>query len=186
MLVEIKKNSPGIILEIAYATSGVLNFTKTPVYKNPFCFLHKTAAEKIHAIAARAQNLGFFLKIFDAFRPTEAQWKLWEFCPNPTFVADPKRGSAHSRGIAVDLTLVDGQTYDELEMGTPFDDFTELSFHGNSDISPVAQKNRLLLLGLMTEGGFDFYAKEWWHYQLFEAQSYPLLSDKDAPHAMMS
>lgn len=185
MLVEIKKNSPGIILEIAYATSGILNFAGVPIYKNPFCFLHEKAAEKIYAIAERAQILGFSLKIFDAFRPTEAQWKLWEICPNPIFVADPSRGSAHSRGIAVDLTLVDAKTHEELDMGTPFDAFTEKSFHGNADISPLAQKNRLLFLGLMTEGGFDFYAKEWWHYQLFDAKSYPLLSDKDAPKSMM-
>jgi len=186
MLVEIKKDSPGIILEIAYATSGPLNFTKKPVYKKSLCFLHEEAAQKIYTIAERARELGFSLKIFDAFRPTEAQWKLWEFCPDPTFVADPKRGSAHSRGIAVDLTLVDVHTQKELDMGTPFDDFTELSFHKNREISPLAQKNRLLLLGLMTEGGFDFYEKEWWHYQLFDAQKYSLLSDQEAPQSIMS
>lgn len=185
MLVEIKKNSPGIILEIAYATSGILNFTRTAIYKNPFCFLHETAAQKIYAIAERAQSLGFSLKIFDAFRPTEAQWKLWEACPNPTFVADPNKGSFHSRGVAIDLTLTDSKTQKDLDMGTSFDDFTERSYHGNSEISLDSQKNRLLLLGLMTEGGFDFYSKEWWHYQLFDAKNYPLLSDKEAPKSML-
>ena len=184
MLVEIEAYDLGIQLEIAYATAN--NFLKKPVYKHPFCFLHKSAAEKILYIAKRAQNLGIHLKIFDAFRPTEAQLKLWEICPDPTFVADPKKGSAHSRGIAVDLTLVDSHTNQPLNMGTPFDDFTEDSFHNSTNISAEAQKNRFLLLGLMTEGGFDFYKNEWWHYQLFDAPSYPLLSDKNAPRSMMT
>lgn len=186
MLVEIKKDVPNIFFEIAYATTGPLNFTKTAIYKNPFCFLHEKAAEKLYLVADHAEKLGLGLKIFDAFRPQEAQWKLWETCPNPTFVADPKRGSAHSRGIAVDITLVDLKTREELEMGTPFDNFTEQAFHRDFTVSSLAQRNRLLLLGLMTEAGWDFYSKEWWHYQLFDAPSYPLLSDKDAPKSMMN
>lgn len=184
MLVEIHSGECGIQLEIAYAT--INNFTGKIVYKHPLCFLHKSAAEKLLYIASRAQKLGLNLKVFDAFRPTEAQLKLWEICPDPTFVADPRKGSAHSRGIAVDLTLIDSTTNQPLDMGTPFDDFTEESFHKSTNISQDAQKNRLLLLGLMTEGGFDFYANEWWHYQLFDAPSYPLLSDKEAPRSMMT
>lgn len=184
MLMEIESGKHGIQLEIAYATSN--NFLKKPVYKHPLCFLHENAEKKLLYIAKRAQNIGLHLKIFDAFRPTEAQLKLWEICPDPTFVADPRKGSAHSRGIAVDLTLVDSVTNQPLDMGTPFDDFTEESFHKSTNISKDAQKNRFLLLGLMTEGGFDFYPNEWWHYHLFDAPSYPLLSDKDAPRSMMT
>jgi zinc D-Ala-D-Ala dipeptidase len=131
-----------------------------------------------------ARPLGLRLKIFDAFRPSEAQWLLWKACPDPAFLADPKRGSPHSRGVAIDLTLLDdaGQ---ELDMGTPFDAFTPLSNHASTAVSPAAQKNRFLLLGLMSAAGWDFYGDEWWHYQLFDPRRYPLLSDADAPSPMM-
>ena len=113
--------------------------------------------------------------IYDAFRPTEAQWILWEHSPNPDFLANPQTGSPHSRGVAVDLTLLD-QNGKELEMGTKFDDFCTQSHHGNLEISPLAQRNRYILMGIMTTAGWDFYQNEWWHYQLFKSKNYPLLS----------
>ncbi|MGY9015009.1 MAG: M15 family metallopeptidase, partial [Rhodospirillales bacterium] len=73
----------------------------------------------------------------------------------------------------------------ELEMGTGFDAFTPLSHHGNQEISVVAQKNRLLLMGLMTTAGWDFYRNEWWHYQMFNSRKYPVLSDSILPNGMM-
>src|SRR5579875_2103738 len=136
-------------------------------------------------IISPARRLGLLLKIFDAFRPSEAQWRLWAARPDPEFLADPRRGSPHSRGVAVDLTLVaaDGTP---LDMGTPFDAFTPLSHHGAPQLPVAAQQNRLLLLGLMSAAGWDFYAREWWHYQLFEPRRYPLLSDSVLPVPMMA
>jgi D-alanyl-D-alanine dipeptidase len=137
-----------------------------------------------------AAKLGYRLKIFDGFRPTEAAWALWNHTPDPNFLADPRKGSPHSRGAAVDLTLIEGPGLDdkarELDMGTAFDAFTPLSFHGNTDISVTAQRNRLILLGLMTAAGWDFYRNEWWHYQLFQPKRFPLLSDAEAGTAMMA
>jgi len=101
------------------------------------------------------------------------------------FLSDPRKGSPHSRGVAVDLTLVDGSGR-ELDMGTGFDAFTPLSHHAvTNGIGVEAQKNRLVLLGIMTSAGWDFYKNEWWHYQLFNARGYPLLSDRDLPRPMM-
>ena len=116
--------------------------------------------------------------------PVEAQWALWNARPDPEFLADPRRGSPHSRGVAVDLTLLDGGGR-ELDMGTAFDAFTPLSHHGRTDVSAEAQRNRLLLMGLMTAAGWDFYRNEWWHYQLFDARRYPLICDADLPRPMM-
>jgi D-alanyl-D-alanine dipeptidase len=99
-------------------------------------------------------------------------------------LADPQQGSPHSRGVAVDLTLVDGAGR-EAEMGTEFDAFTALSHHGSTAVSAEAQRNRALLLGLMTAAGWDFYRNEWWHYQMFDARRYPLLGDSVLPLAMM-
>ena len=71
-------------------------------------------------------------------------------------------------------------------MGTEFDAFTPLSHHANTDIAPDAQRNRFTLLGLMSAAGWDFYSKEWWHYQLFDARArYPLLSDSVLTPPMM-
>jgi D-alanyl-D-alanine dipeptidase len=181
-LVEIGPASHGVLLDIAYATDG--NFTGQPIYVRPGCYLHRDAAERLERAVALSGGLGLSLKIFDAFRPSEAQWRLWEARPDPEFLADPRRGSPHSRGVAVDLTLVDAEGR-ALDMGTPFDAFTPLSHHGTTEVPVTAQKNRLLLLGLMSAAGWDFYAREWWHYQLFAPRRYPLLSDSVLPIPMM-
>lgn len=166
---------------LAYATEA--NLTGQPVYRNAECWLHREAADRLGAAIALARPLGLRLRIFDALRPVEAQWALWNARPDPEFLADPRRGSPHSRGVAVDLTLLDGER--ELDMGTAFDAFTPLSHHSRTDISTEAQRNRLLLMGLMTSAGWDFYRNEWWHYQLFDQRRYPLVSDADLPRPMM-
>jgi D-alanyl-D-alanine dipeptidase len=104
--------------------------------------------------------------------------------PDEQYVANPAKGSNHSRGVAVDLTLVDSEGR-ELDMGTPFDDFTVQSHHGNQDISLKAQQNRFLLLGIMSAAGWDFYQCEWWHYQLFDPKRFVLLSDESLDDSMM-
>jgi D-alanyl-D-alanine dipeptidase len=162
-------------IALAYATAD--NFTGKPVYRaGAGCFLNAEAALALRRAVELARPLGLRLKLLDAFRPSEAQWVLWNHTPDPHFLADPRRGSPHSRGAAIDLTLVDGDGA-ELDMGTPFDAFTPLSHHGAQGIGAPAQRNRLLLMGLMTSAGWDFYRNEWWHYQLFGATRFPLLSD---------
>src|SRR6185312_1830537 len=165
-------------VSLAYATDA--NLTGKPVYRNAECWLQAEAAEKLQAAIALARPLGLRLRIFDALRPVEAQWALWNVNPDPEFLADPRRGSPHSRGAAVDLTLI-GRDGRDLEMGTGFDAFTPLSHHGRTDVSPEAQRNRLTLMGLMTTAGWDFYRNEWWHYQLFDARRHPLVCDADLP-----
>lgn len=181
-LLEIAPPGFPVTLDIAYATER--NITGKAVYRRPACYLHPDAAEKLERAITLARPLGFTLKIFDAYRPTEAQWTLWNAKPDPEFLADPRRGSPHSRGVAIDLTLLAANGA-ELDMGTPFDAFTPLSHHGRTDISEDAQRNRLLLLGLMTAAGWDFYRNEWWHYQLFDARRYPLFDDGQGAPPMM-
>lgn len=181
-LVEITQESHDVLIDIVYATEH--NFTGKPVYSAAKCYLHPEADEKLRLAIKLAEAIGYKLKIFDAFRPSEAQWKLWEHTPDPDFLADPNRGSPHSRGVAIDLTLCTAGGM-ELDMGTPFDAFTPQSHHGNMDISAEAQRNRHLLMGIMTTAGWDFYRNEWWHYQLFNSRSYELLSDELAETNMM-
>jgi D-alanyl-D-alanine dipeptidase len=181
-LIDISPPAFDVVHEIAYATPN--NFTEKPVYAKPHCYLHIDAANCLQQAISLAKGLGLRLKIFDAYRPPEAQFKLWEHTPDPDFLAHPERGSPHSRGVAVDLTLIDANGI-ELDMGTAFDAFTPLSHHRNLEVSSQAQQNRLMLLGIMTLAGFDFYSNEWWHYQLFNSRNYDLIPDgTDAP-AMM-
>ncbi|HYB09371.1 MAG TPA: D-alanyl-D-alanine dipeptidase [Alphaproteobacteria bacterium] len=182
VLVEITPASHSLTLELVYATAQ--NFTGAPIYRRAACYLNPEAAQRLGRAAELAAALSYRFKIFDAYRPTEAQWRMWSHRPDPQFLADPRRGSPHSRGAALDLTLVDARG-DELEMGTSFDAFTPRSHHGDTLVSRDAQRNRHLLLGIMSAAGWDFYKNEWWHYQLFDARRYPLISDRALQQSMM-
>lgn len=173
-----------LAIDLALAYGGADNFTGRPVYARPSAWLHPHSLAPLARAAALAAAQGLRFRVFDAFRPQEAQWVLWTHTPDPEFLADPRRGSAHSRGVAIDLTLMDGNGND-LPMGTAYDAFTPRSHHGNTEISTEAQRNRHLLLGIMSAAGWDFYRSEWWHYQLFGAETYPLLSDSVLPQSMM-
>jgi len=181
-VININQPNFDVEMDIAYATAN--NFTGAPVYGRAGAYLHPDAAAALAEAIRLAAALDLRFRIFDALRPTEAQWALWAHTPDPDFLADPRRGSPHSRGVAVDLTLIDAAGKD-LDMGTGFDAFTPLSHHGNPDISSDAQRNRHLLMGIMTTAGWDFYRNEWWHYQLFNARDYDLIGDADLPEPMM-
>ena len=182
LLVEIAPPAFDVEHNLIYATDA--NFTGAPVYRRAACYLHVDAADALNKAIALAAPLGLRLRIYDAYRPSEAQWALWNHTPEPGFLVHPSRGSPHSRGVAVDLDLVDAAGR-ELEMGTPVDENSPLAWHGSSAIPEAAQRNRLVLLGLMTAAGWDFYGREWWHYQLFDARRYPLLSDTASGTRMM-
>ena len=196
-LVEIAPPAFDVETRIVYATAE--NFTGRAVYRRAGCYLHADAAALLSGAIVLAAELGLRLKVYDAFRPSEAQWLLWEHTPDPDFLADPRRGSPHSRGVAVDVTLVAGAPVDgtlvdstlvdstgrELDMGSPVDGAGALAVHGCTDIPATAQRNRAILLGLMAAAGWDHYRNEWWHYQMFEPRRYPVLTDAAAGTAMM-
>ncbi|MHA1538613.1 MAG: D-alanyl-D-alanine dipeptidase [Alphaproteobacteria bacterium] len=181
-LIDLAAGEFDIDLALAYATPD--NFTGKPVYRRPGAYLHRDAALHLDRAIVLAKSAGLRVRVFDAFRPSQAQWVLWEHTPDPDFLADPRKGSPHSRGVALDLTLLDaaGQP---LDMGTGFDDFSARAHHGNTDITGQAQRNRMMLLGIMTAAGWDHYLKEWWHYQLFDSRRYTLLGDDALDEPMM-
>ncbi len=182
-LVEITAPDFDVDLDIRYASEN--NFTGTPVYGRSACFLNEEAADKLQAAIRLADHAGFRFLLFDGFRPVEAVQALWDHTPNPDYLSRPGSGSPHSRGAAIDLTLLD-RDGTPLDMGTEFDAMTPRSHHGVTDISSDAQRNRALLLGIMSAAGWDFYMNEWWHYQLFRPRRYPTLSDQAAGTRMMS
>jgi len=173
-LVKVNKKKIDVLIDLRYSTKN--NFTNEKVYFSDECFIHKIAYEHLDKAVQIAKKQNLLIKIFDAFRPVYVQEKLWSCLPDPNFIAPPLRGSPHSRGVAIDLTLTD-LDQNELDMGTGFDEFSRLSYHGCLDISDRAYHNRLLLLGIMTDAGWDFFRNEWWHYQLFNSKNYPIIKD---------
>lgn len=182
-VIEIKKPDFDVELDIIYATGN--NFTGQPVYRQPLCYLHPDAANMLKQAIELAAKLDLRFRIFDAFRPHEAQRALWSHTPDENYLSHPETGAVpHCRGVAVDLTLID-KTGEALDMGTGFDDFSTDSHHGATNISLEAQKNRYTLMGIMTTAGWDFYRNEWWHYQLFDPRRYDVLTDEEVGTKMI-
>ncbi len=162
-----------VVIEMAYATAN--NFTGTAVYPSQDCHLHSAAAKQLKRAVQLLAPLKMKLKVWDAYRSRTAQAELFKIMPDPDYVSDPETGiCSHCRGVAIDVTIIDQHGRD-LNMGTGFDDFRPLAHHGNEQISEEAQRNRLLLAGVMGIAGFDSLDTEWWHYQLRDVMSYPII-----------
>lgn len=160
----------GFDIDIRYATTN--NFTKKKIYDCGRCFLRPEAADKIREIREELkEKYGYGIKLFDCFRPRPYQQRLWDIVPDPDYVTPPQKGSMHSRGLAVDLTLTD-ENGEELDMGTPFDFFGKEAHHAYQQLSPEILKNRSVLKSTMEKYGFRAITTEWWHYSL--NVSYPL------------
>lgn len=160
----------GIILDLKYSTTD--NFVNLKLYDCPRCFLRPEVAEALHSVHRHLVEKGFRVKVFDCYRPQSVQRQLWEILPDPNYVANPASGSMHSRGVAVDLTLVDENGI-EVDMGTPFDFFgpeAHMDFEGHST---EVLENRELLHSAMRKFGFEGIRTEWWHFS-FRGLNYPL------------
>jgi zinc D-Ala-D-Ala dipeptidase len=182
-LVEIKPPVFDVELDLRYATAN--NITGAALYRQARGLLHPLAADALQRAITEAARMDLRLRLFDLYRPVEAQWMLWHYCPDPAFVADPRIGSAHGRGIAVDLTL-QTRAGTMLDMGTDFDAFGPAAGHLAEAVCAAASQNRALLAGIMSLAGFQPYAAEWWHYQLPAAHLYPLLTDAAAGAEMIA
>jgi D-alanyl-D-alanine dipeptidase len=164
----------GVLVELRYASAQ--NFAGRDLYGDLNCaYLHRHAAQALRTSAQWLQQHApqRRLLVLDALRPHRVQITLWNFLgdtPLRQYLANPARGSIHSFGMAVDVTLVDAQGH-ELHMGTGFDDLTELS-HPSKEREYLAQgrltqeqiANRQLLRDAMQAGGFAGISSEWWHF----------------------
>lgn len=171
-LVDIESIIPDIHLELKYAS--INNFTGQIVYNFNKCLLLKEAALKLREVQRELKAFGLGIKIWDGFRPVAAQWKFWELVPDECYVSDPRKGGRHTRGTAIDLTLVtlEGQ---ELPMPSVFDDFSEKAHRNYRDASAEEVKNRDLLQSMMEKHGFIGLPTEWWHFDLVGWENYPPL-----------
>lgn len=172
-MLDIRKAIPGIALEIRYATTN--NFTGVVMYPEARAFARNPVVEALKKIQAELNAQGLGLKIFDAYRPYAVTLKFYEVYPDTNYVAAPWKGSRHNRGCAIDLTIIDLQSSEELEMPTPYDDFTEKAWHNYSELSEEALKNRALLRDIMTRHGFEIFDSEWWHYDFAGWKGYELM-----------
>ena len=178
-LVEITQKEFGVFLDLRYATTN--NVCERVLYKSTKCFLHPEAAERLEMATNIAKESGYGIKIFDGYRPLPVQKFMYDAFPieegEEGFISNPATGAIpHCRGIAVDLTLTD-ENGDKIDMGSDFDEFSSLAFHDCDDVSEDAKRNRIKLLEIMTEAGFDFYSKEWWHYQLFKPREFEIVEN---------
>lgn len=161
-LVLITDYLPDIVLDIRYATEN--NFTEKVIYESSDAYLRYGTLKKLIEVENELNSLGYRLLIWDAYRPTAAQWKLWEVCPDPNFVSDPNNGySSHSRGNTVDVTII-RMDKSNAEMPSGFDEFGTKADRDYSDVSVTAAENAKLLEDIMIKHGFSGYRKEWWHY----------------------
>jgi len=160
-LVNLRDVDPTFIIDARYATTD--NFVGRRFYPRNELYLERGAAERLKRVQERLQKQGLGLKILDAYRPLAVQRKMWEIMPDSRYVANPARGSRHNRGSAVDVTLVDSRGR-ELEMPTPFDDFTERAHRDCTDLPAAVIRNRETLARAMVAEGFEPLATEWWHF----------------------
>jgi len=181
---------PSVIQEIRYYSAYNFIGNRIDGYEEPVAFLTRPAARALKSAANELFVKGFLLKVFDAYRPSEAvkHFVLWGledqdirmkqyFYPNlekqelfaKGYIA---KQSSHSRGSAVDLTLFDMKTGKELDMGSPYDYFGEESHPDYKGITDEQFENRMLLQHAMTRNGFLPIDCEWWHFML-EDEPYP-------------
>jgi zinc D-Ala-D-Ala dipeptidase len=171
-LVDIRSINPNIALDIRYATTN--NFVKQKLYSQPRCILRAAVAQQLSQVQTDLEKRGLGLKVYDCYRPLAVQRALWAIKPDDRYVANPKNGSRHNRGAAVDLTLVDRKTGKELPMPTAFDDFTERASRSYSNLPENVRKNRQTLEDAMVKAGFIPLSSEWWHFDGKGWQNYAI------------
>jgi len=173
-LVELIKLDPAFKLDIRYATPN--NFTGRPVYSEARAFLRRPVADALLKVHKKLKEKGYGLMIFDAYRPWSVTKLFWDRFPGfRGYLANPKKGSRHNRGCAVDLTIYDLKTAKEIEMPSPFDDFTERADPDYKGGTPAQRRARDLLRTVMESEGFKVFKNEWWHFDYKGWQEFPIM-----------
>lgn len=181
---------PSIVQEIRYYSTYNFIGDRIDGYEEPCAIITKEAARALKAVSNEFNVLGYRLKIFDAYRPAGAvkHFVLWgiedlDQRMKPYFYPDLQKQelfekgyiaskSSHSRGSTVDLTLLDMKTGKEIDMGSPFDFFSEMSHPDYKGVTEEQYNNRMLLQSIMVKYGFEPIDCEWWHFTLKD-EPYP-------------
>ena len=173
-LVELVTLDPTIKLDVRYATSN--NFLGTPVYTQARAFLQRPAAEAVARASAKLRPLGYGLVVHDGYRPWYVTRMFWDATPahQKQFVADPKEGSKHNRGCAVDLSLYDLKTGAEVVMPSGYDEMTNRAYAHYPGGTDEERERRSLLRKAMVAEGFLVNPTEWWHFDYKDWKQYPI------------
>ena len=174
-LVELIRMDSTLKLDIRYATHD--NFLGRAVYREARAFLQRPAAEALVRVNTSLRPQGYGLVIFDGYRPWSVTKVFWEATPEgkKQFVADPREGSKHNRGCAVDLSLIDLTSGGEVSMPSEYDEMSERAHTRYTGGTEESRRLRDLLRRAMEAEGFEPYEPEWWHYNYKDWQNYPIL-----------
>src|SRR5262245_56162603 len=177
-LVDLTTVDPTFKLDIRYASDN--NFLSTPFYTTAKAFMQRPAAAALARVQKRLAKDGYGLLIHDAYRPWYVTYMFWEATPAQWhhFVADPKAGSRHNRGCAVDLTLYDLKTGKPIEMVGGYDEFSDRSYPEYIGGTTVQRRHRDLLRRAMESEDFTVYEAEWWHFDYTDWRKYPILNKR--------
>jgi zinc D-Ala-D-Ala dipeptidase len=179
-LIEITKLSPSIKLDIRYATKN--NFLGRPFYTQARAFLQRPAANALIEVHQSLSTHGYGLLITDAYRPWSVTKAFWEaatpYQRSAGFVANPKNGSRHNRGCAVDVTLYDLKTGKELAMPSAVDEMSERAAHHYQGGEKIARERRDLLRKKMEAAGFIALENEWWHFDYKDWKQYRIIDTR--------
>lgn len=181
---------PGVVQEIRYYSTYNFIGDRIDGYEEPCALMTKEAARALKSVSLEMNVQGYRLKVFDAYRPSVAvkHFVMWgiedlDLRMKPFFYPDLEKQelfvkgyiasqSAHSRGSAIDLTLLDMQTGKEVDMGSPFDMFDEISHPDYKGVTAEQYENRMRLQSVMVRNGFEPVDCEWWHFSLKD-EPYP-------------
>lgn len=172
-LIDLADALPSVILDIRYATAN--NFTGRQVYSLPKAYVRKPVYLALASAQRDFGTLGWSIKVFDAYRPYKATVKFYELYHDTTYVASPYKGSRHNRGCAVDMTVVDSKTGQEMKMPTGYDSFSKEAWPTTAAKDPEAGKNRAKLIEVMEKNGFKVNASEWWHFDFVGWEKFDVL-----------
>ncbi len=172
-MVALSVEMPEAIVDLKYADTA--NFMHTKLYPTTTTtYLRLAASDALFAVMAELTTKQLNIKIWDAYRPYSVTERMWKTVKDDRYAADPKFGSGHNRGIAVDLTIIDLKSGQEMNMGTGFDNFSDTAHHGFKNLPPAVLQNRAFLRSIMESHGFKALETEWWHYYLPDTKTYEL------------
>ncbi len=174
-MVELKSYVPSLVYDIRYATTN--NFTRKQLYqKGNKTFMRKPAATALQQVQKNLAAKGLGLKVWDAYRPYAATKLMWDLIKDERYVANPAKGSGHNRGLAIDVTLIDLNTGEELNMGTGYDNFSDTAHQTFTNLPTDVLQNRQLLKQTMEVAGFVALPTEWWHFYWPNNNNYAVLN----------
>ena len=173
-MIELTKLSKTIKLDIRYATAD--NFVGRPVYTEARAFLQRPAAEALISVNKLLKKQGLGLVIYDGYRPWSITKLFWEVVPEDKriFVADPRKGSKHNRGCAVDLSIYDLKTGRSIAMPSGYDEFSERASPNYVGGTGEERANRDKLRRMMEAAGFTVNPNEWWHFDYKDWEQYAI------------